>query len=170
MKYFILFIFLYSQMSFSEEKNCSCLEQQKTKSPGKKYRGNISLGIETIGEGTRSDPGILLKAYLSGGGLLKYSSSFALVNANNYLQGEFSLGGQFYPLNSFSESFIQPFFYLEAVLGVGAYKKVTRTDAGHNIGVGLDVSLYKRYGISLIVESHQAAENSLRIIFGIFKN
>ena len=106
MKYLILFIFLYSQISFSEEKTCSCLEQKNAKSSEKKYRGNISLGMETIGEGTRSDPGILLKAYLSGGGLLKYSSSFALVSASNYLQGEFSLGGQFYPLNNFSESFI----------------------------------------------------------------
>ena len=168
MKYFILFILL-TQTSFSEEAHCPCLQQQKTAPPKENYRGNISLGLETIGEGSRKDPGMLLKAYLSGGGRLKYSSSFALVTASNYYQGEFSLGGHFYPLNNFSESFLQPFFYLEAALGVGAYKKITRTDAGHNIGVGLDVEIYKRYGISLIIESHQAAENSLRIIFGIIK-
>ena len=177
----IIFIFL-SQHTFSEEGPLHCPDLQnkivqchkeintlkKNQTLQNKYRINLTLGTDTPGEGTRLGPGLLFKAFLSGGHRLKYSASFGLISASQYVQGEFSLGGQFYPLNNFYSSFLQPFFYLEADLGIGSYNKITRTDFGHNIGVGLDIGLYKNYGFSFLIESHQAAENSLRILLGVF--
>jgi hypothetical protein len=179
---FNIFFLLFSLHTFSNEGPLHCSDLQnkivqchdeitklkKDKKLKNKYRINLSLGIDTPGEGTRLEQGILFKAFLSGGHRLKYSASFGLISASQYIQGEFSLGGQFYPLNNFYSSFLQPFFYLEADLGIGSYKKITRTDFGHNIGVGLDIGLYKSYGLSLLIESHQAAENSLRILLGFF--
>ena len=38
------------------------------------YNTKLLLGIETPGEGTRLDPGLLFKTFLSGGNILKYST------------------------------------------------------------------------------------------------
>ncbi|MBG09341.1 MAG: hypothetical protein CME68_11320 [Halobacteriovoraceae bacterium] len=131
------------------------------------YNIKILLGVETPGEGTRLDQGLLFKTFLYGGNILKYSTSFNLSAAKEYVQGEFSIGGQLYPLDFYKKSFVQPFFYLEATLGIGSYNKLTRIDGGHNLGVGLDIDFYKNYGLGIIVESHNALEKSLRILVGL---
>ena len=163
--YFWGVIFLNTNILWAEE-SPSFDKKDGNKKSGL-YNTKLLLGIETPGEGTRLDPGLLFKTFLSGGNILKYSTSFTLASAKNYTQGEFSLGGHLYPLNFYKSSFVQPFFYVEASLGIGAYNKKTRTDGGHNLGVGLDIDIYKNYGLGLVVESHNALEKSLRLLIGL---
>ena len=148
------------------EESLSADREEQSKKPNQ-YNIKLLLGQETPGEGTRLDPGLLFKTFLYGGNILKYSTSFNLGVAKEYVQGEFSIGGQIYPLDYYKKSFVQPFFYVEASLGIGAYKKLTRVDGGHNLGVGLDIDIYKKYGFGLIVESHNALEKSLRLLIGL---
>ena len=163
--YFFGGIFLNLNILWAEESPSPSSEEQNQKI--KHYNIKLLLGLETPGEGTRLDPGLLFKTFLYGGNILKYSTSFNLSVAKDYVQGEFSIGGQIYPLDYYKKSFVQPFFYIEAALGIGAYNKLTRIDGGHNLGVGLDIDLYKNYGLGLIVESHSALEKSLRLLIGL---
>ena len=163
--YFLGVIFLKPNFLWAEDSPPE-KSQEKSKTSGP-YNIKVLFGLETPGEGSRTDQGALFKTFLSGGNILKYSTSFTLAIAKNYTQGEFSLGGQIYPLDFYRGSFIQPFFYLEASLGIGAYNKKTRTDGGHNLGVGLDIDLYKNYGLGLLIESHNALEKSLRLLIGL---
>ena len=163
--YFFGAILLNLNLLWAEES--PSIEKEEHSQKLKHYNIKILLGLETPGEGTRLDQGLLFKTFLYGGNVLKYSTSFNLSVAKKYVQGEFSIGGQIYPLDFYKKSFVQPFLYLEAVLGIGAYNKITRVDGGHNLGVGLDIEFYKNYGLGLIVESHNALEKSLRILIGL---
>ena len=163
--YFFVAILLKPNFLWAEESPSQEREEKNRKAES--YNIKLLVGLETPGEGNRLDQGLLFKTFLSGGNILKYSTSFTLAVAKNYTQGEFSIGGQLYPLNFYHSSFVQPFFYLEASLGIGAYNKKTRTDGGHNLGVGLDLDIYKNYGIGLLIESHNALEKSLRLLLGL---
>ena len=113
--YFLGGIFLKPNFLWAEESPPKkSQEKHKTSGP---YNIKVLFGLETPGEGARTDQGALFKTFLSGGNILKYSTSFGLTIAKNYTQGEFSLGGQIYPLNFYRGTLFN-LFYLRLLLVV----------------------------------------------------
>ena len=106
--------------------------------------------------------------------MFRWSSSFAYSIATKYSQGEFGIGGVFYPLYSLSKSIVQPLFYVDGFIGLGRMtnqttsKEETRMDAGYNMGVGVDIEIFKKYGLNFIIESHSGGEASQRMLIGFY--
>jgi hypothetical protein len=143
-----------------------------------KYQVKFSAGTDTPGSSTSANArgitaGTTVKIFLQSGDMLRWTSSFAYSIATSYSQGEFGLGGSFYPLNSISKSMVQPFLYADGFLGLGRFKntsseELTRMDAGYNLGAGIDIDLFKKFGLNFIIESHSGGEKSLRMLIGFF--
>ena len=145
-----------------------------SKSQVKFSAGTDSPGTDTTKNARGITSGTTIKIFLQSGEWYRWTSSFAYSTATKYSQGEFGLGVSFYPLNKISKSIVQPFLYGEGFLGLGRYydttlsKEQTRMDAGYNLGAGVDIELFKKYGLNFIIESHSGGEKSLRMLIGFF--
>ena len=115
--------------------------------------------------------------------MFRWLSSFAYNVGTKYSQGEFGVGGTVYPLNSLGKSIVQPFIYINGFLGLGRFKDAetttcgsggstaceeTRMDAGYELGAGVDIKLFKKYGLTFMIESHSGGEASQRMLFGFY--
>jgi len=154
-----------------------------------KFQVKFSFGTDTPGNlKSANKRGITttattVKFFLQSGDMFRWLSSFAYNTGTKYSQGEFGVGGVLYPLNSLSKSILQPFVYVNGFLGLGRYQdsattscgsggatacEATRMDAGYELGAGVDVQLFKKYGITFMIESHAGGEASQRMLFGFY--
>ena len=83
------------------------------------------------------------------------------------MQGEFTLGGMYYPLNSLTKSFAQPFIGVGGFIGLGQADPST-PDTGYDLTVGVDLKFLKKYGITIKVDSHIATTPDQRLGFGFY--
>ncbi|MDC0253396.1 hypothetical protein OAK75_00760 [Bacteriovoracales bacterium] len=141
-----------------------------------KFQVKFSGGLETLGNKrgiAASETPFLIKVGLQNGNVFRWSSTFAFILGANYKQGDFGLGTSVYPLANITKSIVQPFLYVEGFLGLGRFSSdgtnfETRMDPGYNLGVGVDLEIFKKYGIHLMVENHGGKESSQRLLFGIY--
>ncbi len=120
--------------------------------------------------------GTLFKTSLSTGTLFRFLGSFSYSQGTegttNIIQGEFCLGTSFYPGAFLSKNPIQPFLYLEAGGLIGTKKpegtkKSTFQKEAFNIGVGLDWSVFKSFGLNVAVEQQKMEQ--IRFLVGFFQ-
>ena len=155
-----------------------------------KFQVKFTGGTDTPGNSVTDNArgitaGTTIKVFLQSGEMLRWSSSFAYSIGTKYSQGEFGVGGAIYPLNSLSKSIVQPFLYVDGFLGLGRYLpasgntsncgsdsgqscELTRMDAGYNLAAGLDIKVFKKYGLAFMIESHSGGEKSLRMLLGFY--
>ena len=145
-----------------------------SKSQVKFSAGTDSPGTDTTKNARGITAGTTIKIFLQSGEWYRWTSSFAYSTATKYSQGEFGVGLTLYPLNSLSKSFVQPFLYANGFVGLGRYydttetKEQTRMDFGYDLGAGIDIDLFKKFGFNFIIESHSGGEKSLRMLLGFY--
>jgi hypothetical protein len=137
---------------------------------GRSSQVNILIGQETPDSGeVRSAKATLVKFSLTTEPtIFRFVTSFVVSFGTNYTQGDIGLGAQFYPLAYKSKSYVQPLLFAEGVFGVGSFDEKSRTDAGYELGAGLDFRLGKSGGINLSVSIKESEESSTRIWLGWF--
>ena len=145
-----------------------------SKSQVKFSAGTDSPGTDPAKNKRGITSGTIVKIFLQSGEWYRWTSSFAYSIATKYSQGEFGVGLTFYPLNFINKSPVQPLLYANGFVGLGRYydtdegKEQTRMDAGYDLGAGVDIDLFKRFGLNFMIESHSGGEKSLRMLIGIF--
>ena len=142
-----------------------------TTDAGGNYQFNFNIGMDNPqSTDTRSATGYLAQFHLSTKpNWVRLISSFTYITAGTLAQGEFGLGGNFYPLAFVGEkSPIQPFVMVGGVFGLGSFEDTTRMDTGYGMGVGCDINFYKSSGFTVMIEQHNATESSMRTYVGYF--
>ena len=100
--------------------------------------------------------------------ILRFVTSFTGAVGSGFTQGELGFGVQMYPLAFKNKSYVQPLVYIEGVFGVGSLNDKSRTDAGYDLGAGLDIRMGKISGLNISVSIHNATESSTRLWLGWF--
>ena len=107
-----------------------------------------------------------LSFLLQSGNMFRFISSFSyFTGGTNKAEGEFAIGGTFYPLASLTKSFVQPFFGLSAFVGLN--QESSSPNAGFDYSVGVDLKILKKYGLTIKGDRH-SSPSSQRLAVGFY--
>lgn len=135
-----------------------------------KFQFHFNLGQDNpdAGEERTANATMAQFSLVRGDKIFRLGSGFTyMMGSGQFSQGEFTIGPYVYPLAKTTKSPVQPVLYAVGKIGFGSLNDESRMDAGYGLGAGVDIYFFKRSGISLAVEQHNASESATRLWFGI---
>ena len=135
------------------------------------FQFNLNLGMDDPeATDTRNTSGYMAHFQLATDrSSLRMVSGFTYLMAGTLTQGEFTVGGNYYPLAFVGEkSPVLPFVQVTGVFGVGSFQDEVRMDTGYGLGVGVDINAFKGSGLTIMIEQHNATESATRTYVGYF--
>ena len=135
---------------------------------GINLNAKASFQVSTLGFVSQKTSTVGLSFLLQSGSTFRFFSGFSFQSGGAAsMQGEFSLGGTFYPLNRLTKSFAQPFIGLDGFIGLGQTTPES-PDGGYDLSVGVDLKFFKKYGLTIKVDSHIGSVKDQRLGFGFY--
>ena len=121
---------------------------------GFNFKSHAKFQVGTLAFTSQKTSTVGLNFLLQSGASFRFFSGFIFQSGGTpTMQGEFTLGGIYYPLNSLTKSFAQPFVGVGGFIGLGQADPST-PDTGYDLTVGVDLKILKRHGITIKVDSH----------------
>ena len=102
--------------------------------------------------------------------VFRLQTSFTALSASGFLEAEGGIGFSIYPVSQLvsPRAVIHPFLLAMGTVGIGTYKDESRTNTGSLFGAGVDVKFWRRGGLSLSLQQHNAKEKSMRYVGALF--
>lgn len=132
---------------------------------------NLNFGIDEPSAGSGRETSYLLQGQFAIlAKLVRLQSAFSALFGSNYLEGEGQIGAHIYLLTPFvtDRSWAHPFLSAMGTVGVGSLNDSSRLDLGYAYGAGIDLKFWRRTGVTLAVQQHNAKEDALRYMVGFF--